>query len=124
MTETINALNTLMEAGERRVVNPTTGGAKGTKPARYDLIPTDSLDYLARMYGAGAAKYEDRNWEKGYNWSLSYAALMRHAVAFWDGEDDDAETKLPHMASVAFHAFALMHYATSHPELDDRPTNA
>lgn len=107
--------------GETRVVNEKTGGAKGSKPGRFDLIPVHPLFQLALLYGKGAEKYEERNWEKGYDWSLSFAALQRHAWLFWNGHDNDAETRLSHMASVAFHAFALIEFCRTHTELDDRP---
>ena len=106
---------------EVRVVNASTGGEKGQKLARFDLIPVGPLWQVAELYGQGATKYEDRNWEKGYDWSLSYAALMRHATLFWGGEDADPKDGNSHLASVVFHALALMDYAVSHPELDDRP---
>jgi len=106
---------------ETRVIDPDTGGEKGTKLERYDLIPVTPLESVARHYGVGATKYADRNWERGYLWSLSFAAMMRHAWAFWGGEDIDVETGSPHLAAVVFHAFALMEYATTHPEKDDRP---
>lgn len=98
----------------------STGGQKGVKPERYDLIPVEPLAELARLYGFGAAKYEAHNFRKGYEWSKSYAALQRHANAFWGGEDIDPESGLPHMASVAFHAFALSEFMQTHREFDDR----
>lgn len=106
---------------EVRVVNASTGGEKGQKLARFDLIPVGPLWQVAELYGQGATKYEDRNWEKGYDWSLSYAALMRHATLFWGGEDADPKDGNSHLASVVFHALALMDYIVNHPELDDRP---
>lgn len=107
-------------AGEVRTTS-STGGQKGTKPARYDLIPVVPLRLLAELYGKGAEKYADRNWELGYEWSKSYAALQRHANQFWNGENLDDETHLPHLTSVVFHAFALLEYMLTHPEFDDRP---
>ena len=99
----------------------STGGQKGVKQQRYDLIPELPLRQLAALYGFGATKYEDRNWEKGYEWSKSFAALNRHLWAFWRGETYDAETGLPHLASAAWHCFALMEWEETHPEFDDRP---
>src|SRR5690606_30532164 len=78
------------------------------------------LRLLAEHYGKGAEKYDDHNWRKGYDWSLSFAALMRHAWAFWNGEDNDAETGSPHMAAVAFHALAMLEFMHEHPDFDDR----
>jgi len=97
-----------------------TGGEKGVKPERYDLIPVEPLAEVARHYGAGAAKYDDRNWERGYPWSNSYAAMMRHANAFWSGEEMDPEMGTAHLAAVVFHAFTLMQFAKYHRSYDDR----
>lgn len=109
------------DEGEVRSVNATTGAEKGTKLARYDLIPAGPLEELAKHYGRGSRKYADRNWEKGYEWSKSFAALNRHLWAFWNRENIDPETGSPHLAAVAWHAFAMLEYTRTHPELDDRP---
>jgi hypothetical protein len=111
----------MVGTGEIRVVNKDTGGAKGQKLARYDLVPWDQMAKVAELYGAGAQKYEAHNWAKGYDWSLSFASLMRHATQFWMGESLDEETQCHHMASVVFHALALMRFEEKFPQLDDRP---
>lgn len=98
----------------------STGGEKGTKPERHDLIPVEALGKVAALYGKGAEKYAAHNWRKGYEWSKSYAALQRHATQFWAGEDNDAEMGLPHMASVAFHALALLTFMDEQRSFDDR----
>ena len=105
--------------GEVRTTS-ATGGEKGTKPERYDLIPVGALAQVARLYGRGAEKYAAHNWRRGYEWSKSYAALQRHATQFWNGEDIDPEMQLPHMASVAFHALALLTFMEEQPGFDDR----
>lgn len=103
-----------------RITVSETGGRKGVKPERYDLVPVEPLAAVARHYGVGAEKYDDWNWTKGYEWSKSYAALQRHANAFWRGEDYDEETGSPHLAAVVFHAFSLLEFMRTHPEYDDR----
>jgi hypothetical protein len=99
-----------------------TGGEKCVKPARYDLIPQVPLDYLARMYGRGAEKYDVHNWRRGYEWSKSFAAMQRHLWAFWSGEDTDPEMQLPHLAAAAFHTFALLEFSSreDYARFDDR----
>lgn len=109
-------------ADERIVRDKTTGGMKGSKTARFDLIPVGALWQLAEQYGRGLAKYPPRNWEKGYDWSLSYAAMMRHANQFWGGEDFDPETGSLHLIAVAWHALTLVEFFETHPEKDDRPS--
>lgn len=98
-----------------------TGASKEVKVERYDLIPVGPLRLVAKHYGLGARKYADRNWEKGYDWSLSYAALQRHATQFWGGEDVDEELGSPHLAAVIFHAMALLEFAQTRPDYDNRP---
>lgn len=109
------------EHKEYRRTNTLTGGQKGEKLEAYALIPVEPLAEVARVYGYGQRKYEARNWERGYEWSLSYSALMRHANAFWSGESIDPDSGRHHLASVVFHALAMMEWEETHPELDDRP---
>lgn len=97
-----------------------TGGQKGTKLERFDLLPVGALTTLARHYGVGALKYDDNQWRKGYEWSKSYAAMQRHLTEFWGGQDIDPETGSPHMAAVAWHAFTLLTFMEDFPEYDDR----
>jgi hypothetical protein len=108
------------EVEETVVTNEKTGGKKGSKLQRYDLIPWEAMDELASVYGFGATKYAPHNWRKGYDWGLSYASLIRHAKAFWAGEELDPESGLPHMAHAAWHCLALLTFAQEHPDLDDR----
>lgn len=90
-------------------------------PARYDRIPYEPLAALARHYRAGAAKYAAHNWAAGYEWSKPFAALLRHLLAFWNGEDIDAETGSPHIVACAWHCLTISEFYTTHPEFDDRP---
>lgn len=91
------------------------------KAARYDLIPIEPLRKLAEVYGIGAAKYGDRNWERGLAFHRLHRALIGHALAWWGGERDDPDDGQHHLASVAWNALALMELENTHPELDDRP---
>lgn len=103
-----------------RASKSATGGEKNVKDERFDLIPVDALTQLARHYGAGARKYDDNQWRKGYEYSKSYAALQRHLTQWWGGEDIDEETGSNHMAAVAWHAFTLLTFIKDYPEFDDR----
>jgi hypothetical protein len=106
---------------ERRVTDAKTGGQKGVKPERFDLIPVEPLEEIARVYGYGTIKYAEDNWRKGYSWRLNFGAMMRHAWAFWRGEDKDPESGLHHLAHVAWHCLTLMWFQKYKSELDDRP---
>lgn len=109
--------------GEVRVTNEKTGGQKGRKPQRFELLPYGSLARIAEVYAHGAEKYEQHNWRKGYEWSLSYGAMQRHLAAWWEGEDTDPESGLSHLAHAGFHILGLLHFDAhdKYEELDDRP---
>lgn len=100
---------------------PTSSATKNDSgKLRYDLFP-NSLALVAEVYTIGAAKYSDRNWEKGLQWGRVFAAMLRHAWAWWWGEQRDGKDGQHHLGSVAWCALALMEYERTHPELDDRP---
>lgn len=105
--------------GEVRTTS-STGGQKGVKPECFSLLPVEALEKVARHYGIGAAKYDKNQWRLGYEWSKSFDAMQRHAMAFWRGEDIDTETQSPHMAAVAFHALTLLTFMDEQPAHDDR----
>jgi hypothetical protein len=107
---------------EVRITDALTGGQKGKKPERFNFIPPDAMAEVARVYGYGATKYEDRNWEKGYDWGLSLDALHRHINAFERREGTDPESGLHHLAHAVFHCLALMTYQKFGLGTDTRST--
>jgi hypothetical protein len=88
---------------------------------RLDLIPTEALLQVGRIYTYGANKYHDHNWRGGLKYSRLYGATLRHLFAFWTGEDLDAESGLPHLAHATFGLLGLLQYSIEgRKELDDR----
>lgn len=77
---------------------------------RYDLLPPEALDALAQHMLVGSRKYAERNWERGMSWGHCFAGLMRHAWAFWRGEDYDEETGTHHMIAAMWNCMALFTY--------------
>jgi len=104
---------------EIRIIDPLTGGQKGSKSERFDLVPSQAMEEVASVYGRGAVKYADRNWEKGYHWGLSLAALERHLNKFKQGQIRD-ELGNHHLACVVFHALALITFEKFNLGTDDR----
>lgn len=106
--------------GAERVVS-ATGGAKGKKGARLGDLDPLALLKVAEVAGYGADKYQERlNYMRGYDWSLCFDALQRHALAFWGGEDLDPESGLPHLAHAAWHCLALLAFSARDLGTDDR----
>jgi hypothetical protein len=110
--------------GRSIYVDPITGGRKGVKAQRYDLIPPALIAADAHHYGFGSGRYADRNWELGYPVSLSFAAAMRHAWDWWSGEDADEDGQ-HNLIAARWHLGAAWVFTTdgrdTYAHLDDRP---
>lgn len=119
-----------MSTAETRIIDPTTGGEKGQKLERFDLIPAEAARHLALTYGAGGLKYDDDNWRKGYSWRLSVGAMERHQNAWKRGESYDPELSeiagepVHHLAAAAWHQFTLMTFEFEGLGTDDIPERA
>jgi hypothetical protein len=88
---------------------------------RYDLIPPEALEELARVYTIGAAKYADNGWlNEPMRWGRIYRAMIGHALKWWAGETYDQTDGQHHLSSVAWCAFSLMVYEKRHLGEDDR----
>lgn len=88
---------------------------------RHDLIPPELPDAVAQVLAFGAAKYGERNWERGMNWGRPFAALMRHMWSWWRGEGCDQETGMPHLWHAACCISFLIAYENRNVGIDDRP---
>lgn len=97
------------------------GGVKHDESKRrMDLVPTSLVSSVARILELGARKYGDHNWRKGLKWSRVYAALQRHLADFWEGNDLDSESGLPHLYHAACNIAFLIEFYEKRKELDDR----
>ena len=88
---------------------------------RFELLPSDALEEIAKVLTHGAKKYADRNWERGINWSRCFGACMRHLWSWWRGHDLDAETGLSHLAHAGCCVlFMLAYQLRGMTDFDDR----
>jgi len=98
------------------------GRKDDTGKLRYDLIPPEVQMAMAAVLGVGTAKYEARDWEKGRDWSATYAALQRHLTAWWAGETYDPETGMSHLWHAQSRLGFLIAYESRGVGKDDRWT--
>lgn len=76
---------------------------------RFDLVPIECIEYLAKIYTMGANKYGDNNWQGLDNFQdRYYSALMRHLAAHRKGEYRDEESGYFHIGHAAWNAIALL----------------
>lgn len=98
-----------------------SGGKKyDDSKVQVNLLSSKSLIEIARVMTFGAQKYGSQNWREGIAWSRVYAAVQRHLLAWNDGETNDPETGISHLAHAGCGILFLLEYAQTHPELDDR----
>jgi len=97
--------------------NPKT--AYGEAKAKLSDTPTIGIKELGRVHSMGAEKYGRFNWrEYSVSASVYYDAAWRHLSAWFEGEDTDPESGLPHLA----HVMACMNIlldAEQHGKLND-----
>lgn len=86
-----------------------------------ELVPLSALEDCARVFGYGREKYAAWNWAKGMDWSVAYGCLLRHLSAWFNGEDNDPESGLPHLGHAMCNLVMLSTFARTYPEGDDRP---
>ena len=72
---------------------------------RPDLLSPFAEERQGHWLRMGAAKYAERNWEKGMPFSRCVASLKRHVMRYQQGMRDE-----DHLAAIMFNAMALIHY--------------
>lgn len=75
------------------------------KHVRFDLVPPQSLERLARRYAMGAEKYGENNYLKGIPFSSVVNHMELHLSKWKRGDHSD-----DHLAAIAWGAFTLMIY--------------
>lgn len=81
---------------------------------RFDLLPYEAMEALAKWYEEGAKKYDDRNWEKGISVKDCINRMIRHALKAGSGWTDE-----DHLAAVMWNAAAAITMMQRKPECND-----
>lgn len=106
--------------GAGKETNPKD--AIGSAKLHVGLVPDTLVVFAAMAFTEGAAKYGRFNWRvAGVRASIYHDALRRHLAKWWNGEDRDPETGVPHLASVAACVAILVDANAVGKLTDDRP---
>lgn len=72
----------------------------GSSKLPLNLVPDTLLIYASMAFAEGASKYGSTNWRAaGVRASIYKAAHDRHMAKWWNGEECDTVTGVPHLAS-------------------------
>ncbi|MGY6246186.1 dATP/dGTP diphosphohydrolase domain-containing protein [Bosea thiooxidans] len=103
-----------------KATNPKDRIASNKLPL--DLVPDTLSAFAALAFVEGAAKYGAYNWRvAGVRASVYRSALDRHLKSWWNGEDVDPLTGVPHLASIIACAGILLDAGLAQKLTDDRP---
>jgi len=83
--------------------------AFGLRKLPFRNLPMTALIHWAAAAAHGADKYGSYNWRSsGVDTEIYYDAILRHLIAWRDGESLDPESGAPHLAHVMACAAILM----------------
>jgi hypothetical protein len=84
---------------ERQYIKDRLGLKYDSDKPRWDLLPLSLIEETVQVLTFGAKKYGPNNWKQVQDgFDRYYSALMRHIVAYKNGELYDQESKLSHLA--------------------------
>lgn len=92
------------------------------KKADWSLLPTTPLNEVVHVLEHGKVQYGADNWKQDFVASVYWAALMRHSVAWWEGENIDKNSGRNHLAHIICNALFLLAHEQAGTMKDDRPT--
>jgi hypothetical protein len=94
----------------------------GVNKAPMSTLPANVLMEVGVAMLEGAAKYGRHNYRAvGVRASVYYDALMRHMMAWWEGEDIDADSGLSHITKAIATLMVLRDSMARGNMVDDRP---
>lgn len=112
------------EALDNTFTNGDTSGCGGKRfnvgKLEWHLLPFDTLKGVVQVLMFGKKKYGEGNWQKGMSWITVYNSLIRHVIAWRNGEDIDIESGESHMSHVICNAIFLIWYSINGKGKDDR----
>jgi hypothetical protein len=104
------------------IVNPKEL-AGALKAPIWQVLPRWVILLVGRVMQVGAAKYGAFNYRDSNVWAMTYVdAIERHMQLWQDGEDDDPETGVSHLAHVMAGCAILLDAQANTRLGDDRPT--
>lgn len=123
-TNSILPLHLPLDNKEEVHVSPLGSLRKNCGKTDISHLPPSFIKDLAEVFSKNSHKYPKWNYAKGQLYTTAYDSLMRHILAFMDGEDKDPEDGCSHIMKAAANILILYcskeFHVENNPELDDR----
>lgn len=94
------------------------GNDHHTEKPQWHLLPWEPVEEIVRVLMFGAKKYAPDNWKHVRPRIRYFDALMRHMKAWLEGEKQDPETGLSHLAHAGCCLLFLM-WSDKHHDTED-----
>lgn len=108
------------KAGSCKDTNPKD--SVGIAKVPFSTIPAQVMAEVGLAMLEGSLKYGRHNYRvAGVRASVYYDALLRHLTAWWEGQDLDADSGLPHIVKAAACLVVLRDSQIRGNWTDDRP---
>lgn len=114
----------MMERSDTEVTKKDTNpkDAIGVSKTPVSTIPSQFIMGTGLAMMEGAIKYRRHNYRvAGIRYSVYYDALMRHMMAWWEGEDIDPDSGLSHLYKASACIAIMVDAMHSGIGNDDRP---
>lgn len=100
----------------------STGNRYNGGKLRWRNVPMFLFEDVVKVGQFGEEKYDTFNFLKGLPISDTIDSLKRHLTSFESPyeEDVDDESKVNHLAHLAWNAIVALHMYKTRPDLDDR----
>lgn len=96
--------------------------AVGVKKVPFSTIPAGPIAEVGLAMLEGALKYGRHNYRAvGVRSSVYYDAALRHLTAYWEGQDIDPDSGLPHVSKAMACLLVLRDSQLMENVVDDRP---
>lgn len=97
----------------------------GARKAPMSTVPANVLVEIGVAMLEGASKYGRHNYRAvGVRGSVYYDGVMRHLMAWWEGEDIDADSGMSHVTKAITSLVVLRDAMMQGKFTDDRPPRA
>lgn len=94
----------------------------GIKKVPFSTVPSEVTAEVGLAMLEGALKYGRHNYRSvGVRASVYYDAALRHLTSFWEGQDTDPDSGLPHLVKCLACLYVLRDSQHMGNWVDDRP---